>query len=185
MNRLGLTLLAGALIVPAAAPQNPTQQLPPFQAALAACEDTVKPAPPTPAQNEAGRVSTRFLANALTKLAPTIARTTHGDVQPSDIAQVAAETEAQKAREKQEHAKYCAALKEAAKKATAQPTTKVIEACPPNTQRAAGTPYCLKGDATLVDVLHITVPITPPASSPTTLTPAPPASAAPATAQQR
>ena len=185
-NLFGIALAIGlAISTISLAQQNPQRQPQPSQAAIAGCEDIAKPAPPpTPAQNEAGRVSNRLLGKALSKLAPTIVRSTHGDVQASDIAQAAAESEAQKAREKQEHAKYCAALKEAAKKAAAQPTTKVIEACPPNTTKAAGTPYCLKPDNTLVDVLHITVPINPPAPPNTTLTPAPPASAVPATAQR-
>jgi hypothetical protein len=166
-------------------PQSPQPQPQPSQAAIADCEDTTKPTNPTPAQNEAARVSNRIFGRVLTKIAPTIARTTHGDVQSSDIAQAAAESEAQKARAKQEHAKYCAALKEAAKKASPPPpATKVIEACPPNTSRAAGTPYCLKSDNTLVDVLHITVPINPPASVPASLTPASPAIATPTPAQK-
>ncbi len=165
--------------------QNPQPPFQPSQATIAACDEpATKPAPPTPAQNEAGRVGNRLFAKVLNKVGPAIAQRTNNGVQLGDIGQVTVETEAQKAREKQERAKYCAALKEAAKKAAAQPTTKVIEACPPASKRAIGTPYCLKPDNSLVDLLRITVPLNPPASSTTTLTPAPPASAVPATAQR-
>jgi hypothetical protein len=175
--------LAASMI--AQAQQNPQPPSAPPQAAIAACEeDAAKTKSPNVAQKETGRVGNRMFAKVLNKVAPTMARSSHGGIQPSDIAQAGAETEAQKAREKQEHAKYCAALKEAAKKASLPlPTTKVIEACPPNTSKAAGTPYCLKSDNTLVDVLHITVPINPPVSAPASLTPAPPAPVAPTLAQ--
>jgi hypothetical protein len=183
-----ITLALGAglvLSVVSQAQQASPTQLEPSQAAIAACDELpAKPGSVNPAQNEAGRVGSRFFSKAIKTLAPSIARATHNDVQPSDLAQATAEAEAKKTREKQEHAKYCAALKEAAKRSTPlPPTTKVIEACPPSSTRATGTPYCLKSDNTLVDVLHITVPTNPTVSAPSSLTPAPPVSAAPTPAQ--
>jgi hypothetical protein len=186
-NRKTLTLLVGLIAFPwiAQVQQNQQPQTQPSQATIASCDDANKPQNSGPAQNEAGRIGKRIFSKILKNVSPSIVHTTKGTVQPIDITQTAAETEAQKEREKQEHEKYCAALKEAAKKASPPaPTAKVIEACPPNTTRATGTAYCLKPDNTLVDVLHITVPTDPPTSSPATSTPAPPGSAVPATAQQ-
>ncbi len=163
--------------------QNLQPQTQPSQAASAACDDAAKPSTTNAAQNEASRVGARIFTKALKTWVPRGVRGGDAPIQPSDISQVAAEAAAQKAREKQEHERYCAALKEAAKKAsTPPPTTKVIEACPPSSTRAVGTPYCLKSDNTLVDLVHISVPVNP--LAPTTLTPALPASAVPATAQR-
>src|ERR1700733_4548402 len=107
-NLKTLALAVGLTATPmiAQVQQNPQPHMQPSQAALPDCEDAGKSTPPTPAQNEAGRITNRLFGKVLNKVGPTIARTTHGEVQPSDIGQAAAESEAQKAREKQEHAKY-------------------------------------------------------------------------------
>lgn len=178
-----LGLVASPMI--AQVQQNPQPTQLPSGPSAAECAALAKSAATSSvaAKNEAGRAGGRLLGKIFSKAAKPLEGATGGVVKPTDVAQMNAETAAQKERERQELVKKCALQEEARNTPLAPAPTRVIEACPPNTSRAAGTPYCLKPDNTLVDLLHINVSVNPPVPSPTTSTPAPQAPAAPATAK--